>query len=549
MGVNLATALLQSGREREGLDLLDWLVQQKLDNPNLHSLRASARVAKGDVDGAIASYKKALELDPKSPLAHYNLGFALGAKGDQDGAIASYKKALELDPKLAEAHHDLGSALGAKGDQDGAIASYKKALDLDPKLPLFQAQLGHALMQKGKLDEALVHLRKAITLNPNNAAAQRDLSGVLVIRGRGNEARLAWRKALDANPPDHDTWYGYAELCLFLGQQDEYRRARRELLARFGDATDPYIAERTSRACLLLPGTDDELRRACALVDRAVAADRGKYAGVYAYFLFARGLAEYRQGRLDAAVATLKGEASRVLGPCPRLVLAMTQHRRGDEAAARKTLAAAVLAFDWRTTDQSAWIAHALRREAEALILPDLPALLAGARQPRDNDERLALLGACQSEGRHAAAARLYADAFAADPRLAADLNQQHRYHAACSAALAAAGQGEDAGRLPDKEVTLFRSRALDWLRDDLTAYAKLAEQNVPPGKQTIRLRLAHWHRDPDLASVRDPQALGRLADNERAAWQALWHDVDELAKRLAKTELPDKRTILPQRR
>jgi hypothetical protein len=33
---------------------------------------------------------------------------------------------------------------------------------------------------------------------------------------------------------------------------------------------------------------------------------------------------------------------------------------------------------------------------------------------------------------------------------------------------------------------------------------------------------------------VRDPQMLARLPDNERAAWQALWRDVDELATRVA---------------
>ncbi len=48
-----------------------------------------------------------------------------------------------------------------------------------------------------------------------------------------------------------------------------------------------------------------------------------------------------------------------------------------------------------------------------------------------------------------------------------------------------------------------------------------------------------------DLASVRDAPALDHLADNERAAWQALWRDVDELAKRVANNdkagEKPDK--------
>ena len=67
--------------------------------------------------------------------------------------------------------------------------------------------------------------------------------------------------------------------------------------------------------------------------------------------------------------------------------------------------------------------------------------------------------------------------------------------------------------------------------------YAKLAGQNNPAAKQFIQQQLTHWGSDADLASVRDPAALDRLADNERAAWQALWRDVDELANRVAKKD------------
>ena len=43
---------------------------------------------------------------------------------------------------------------------------------------------------------------------------------------------------------------------------------------------------------------------------------------------------------------------------------------------------------------------------------------------------------------------------------------------------------------------------------------------------------------------MRDPAALDRLPDNERAAWQALWRDVDELAKRVAKTDTAKKKQL-----
>ena len=81
----------------------------------------------------------------------------------------------------------------------------------------------------------------------------------------------------------------------------------------------------------------------------------------------------------------------------------------------------------------------------------------------------------------------------------------------------------------------MFRRWALGWLRDDLTAYAKLAERSNPAANKAIQQRLTHWRGDPNLISVRDSSALDHLPDNEHAPWQSLWRDVDELAKRLAK--------------
>jgi eukaryotic-like serine/threonine-protein kinase len=52
----------------------------------------------------------------------------------------------------------------------------------------------------------------------------------------------------------------------------------------------------------------------------------------------------------------------------------MALYQDGQLAEARKTLAAAILSYDWRADqarDHGAWICHVLRREAEALIQPE----------------------------------------------------------------------------------------------------------------------------------------------------------------------------------
>jgi serine/threonine-protein kinase len=128
-------------------------------------------------------------------------------------------------------------------------------------------------------------------------------------------------------------------------------------------------------------------------------------------------------------------------------------------------------------------------------------------------------------------ASRLYGDAFTADPRLADDLRAQHRYNAACYAALAVAGKGS--GPLPDKATVLLRRQAFRWLRADLTVYAQLADRTESAARQVVRQRLANWQQDTDLTAVRDPTALDRLPDDERAAWRQFWEDVAALGKKV----------------
>jgi hypothetical protein len=174
-------------------------------------------------------------------------------------------------------------------------------------------------------------------------------------------------------------------------------------------------------------------------------------------------------------------------------------------------------------------------QQCERLLALDekLPAVLNGETEPADAAERLALSQLCQQyKRRHAAATRFAIDAFAADPKLAADLRPQHRYNAACAAALAAAGKGEDAKNLPEKVALTLRCHALTWLRADLAAYAKLAESDNAATKQAVRQRLEHWQKDADLAGLRDAEALAKLPEPactpcgivmRRTNWRRVW--------------------------
>jgi hypothetical protein len=123
----------------------------------------------------------------------------------------------------------------------------------------------------------------------------------------------------------------------------------------------------------------------------------------------------------------------------------------------------------------------------------------------------------------------------AADLPAGAEVQQEatvFRTEAACFAALAAAGKGQDAAKLDDKERATLRRQALDWLKADLAALAKLLDKGAPKGRKLVQEGLRHWQKDPDLAGVRDKDALAKLPQDQRQAWGQLWAGVADLLKR-----------------
>jgi serine/threonine-protein kinase len=482
-------------------------------------------------------YRAALASRPGAAVGYAALGDAYNGQHFYDEATRYYRWAVRIDPKYARGHTNLGNILKAAGPIEGAIACYHKALEADPDYAWAHFDLANTLQELGRRDEALEHYRCFLELDPTNSHVANIVRADQVWRGRGEEVRRQWKKALDADPPSHDAWFGYAELCLFLGDEAEYRRARQDLIRRFGATTDPGVAERTARAILLLPPPEDELQAAAALAERAVAAKATTPEWVYPFFLFAQGLAEYRQGRFDNAIDIMNGDAGTVMGPSPRIVIAMAEYGKGQREQARKTLAETIAGFDWspaQAVSRDHWIWHVLRREAESRIFPTIPAFLEGRYWPHDNTERLAFLGVCRFKNLNLAAAKLYAEAFAADPKLADNHHISHRYYAACAATLAGCGEP---GALPteglsEAERAPWRKQARAWLQADLAAWTKMMTSDSPADRDLAKKTLNRWQVDPDLAGIRERSALEPFSKEEREECLALWREVTAVLNR-----------------
>ena len=88
----------------------------------------------GNVDGAIASFERALTLNPSYAQAHNNLGVALmDGKDDVARATRHFQAATQADPGYADAWFNLGLAQFRAGDNVRATNSFERALSLQPK--------------------------------------------------------------------------------------------------------------------------------------------------------------------------------------------------------------------------------------------------------------------------------------------------------------------------------------------------------------------------------------------------------------------------------
>src|SRR4051794_37196666 len=168
-----------------------------------------------------------------------------------------------------------------------------------------------------------------------------------------------------------------------------------------------------------------------------------------------------------------------------------------------------------------------------------LAGILRGTDTPKDHAERLDCARLCYHKRLFAASARFAESAFAARPGLAGDLESGRRYQAACAAARAGTGLGEDDPPPDAAARARLRSQSLAWLRADLAAWAERWEDGSAPDRERIGKTLLSWQADPDLAAVRDADALRQLPEEERQGWEALWAEVRALRRRVRETR-PD---------
>ena len=157
-------------------------------------------LALGRFDEAIVEGKRAIELDPLSPIMNADLGQNLYFARRYDEAIAQLRKTLEIDPTFYYAHYNLGIALQLKGDLPAAIAEYRKAQQLSDDL-VVPVLLASAKAQLGDKDAAVRLLAELEELSQHRYVVSSWRTLLYLSLGNRDEA-IRW---LEQAVADHDS--------------------------------------------------------------------------------------------------------------------------------------------------------------------------------------------------------------------------------------------------------------------------------------------------------------------------------------------------------
>lgn len=149
---------------------------QRVDAANVQTaatwvLEGIAKAEQGDLDGAIADFGSAIELDPGYALAYLNRGNARSFQGNDQAAIIDFDRAVTLDPANAEAFYNRAITRSSLEDYEGSVADYSRTIELDPNH--VSAYINRGIMKgvTGDYTGAIDDFNRAIELDPTNAQA------------------------------------------------------------------------------------------------------------------------------------------------------------------------------------------------------------------------------------------------------------------------------------------------------------------------------------------------------------------------------------------
>jgi tetratricopeptide (TPR) repeat protein len=210
--------------------------------------------AQGAWEAALTAYQQALEhctSDQDRAVVTTNIGNMYHWQGDYPQALATYQRALELDPTYWRGHNGIGVVYEYQGAWEAALTAYQQALEHCTSArdrAVVTRNIGDVYRKQGNNAQALQTYQCALELDPRDAWTHNCIGLIYAAQQAWEPARAAFLQAVTLDPNDGSHHVSLANACYHLGdreagdhhlalarplmeQKDEYNRACFEAIA------------------------------------------------------------------------------------------------------------------------------------------------------------------------------------------------------------------------------------------------------------------------------------------------------------------------------
>jgi tetratricopeptide (TPR) repeat protein len=210
---NLGLLLASQGKEAEAEEELKQATQLAPDDASVLPVLASLQSKLGRLVDSTCSLDRRVELQPRSPQAHLELGAALAGQYFHQAALEEFSKAEGLDPNLALARLYKGRTLFDLGRVGDARKELQAACQLSPKVAACWYLSALVERQAKNLPLSTKYLENVDRLEPGNADAEFLLGQNWFELGKTESAIEHWKAALQTDP---DQWRSLNSLAQTL---------------------------------------------------------------------------------------------------------------------------------------------------------------------------------------------------------------------------------------------------------------------------------------------------------------------------------------------
>jgi TolB-like protein/Flp pilus assembly protein TadD len=184
-------------------------------SPNLGAAFATQGLllSQSDTEKAESSFKKAIDSNPNYAMTYMWYGSLLQGRGDYIGAHTLFEKAYVLDPKSPVAAYNVAWSYYQSGSEVKAMEIFSKIISNDPYYPGAYNLVGDILATRGRLDESIGMYKRALDVDSVNKSA---IKGLLISNMDMGEVEQTKQ------------WFAYAnkQESQFLAEDMSFMKAR-----------------------------------------------------------------------------------------------------------------------------------------------------------------------------------------------------------------------------------------------------------------------------------------------------------------------------------